>query len=68
MVTRNEVLYAKNADRYRLALVSVHPDGADQDLVRYVLNPFQGFEFGAFVADGVRGNWRDMWNKGEAPQ
>ncbi|WP_306215137.1 helicase-related protein, partial [Actinoplanes sp. RD1] len=68
MVTRNEVLYAKNAERYRLALVSVHLDGADHDQVRYVLNPFQGFDFGAFIADGVRGNWRDMWNKGEAPQ
>lgn len=67
MVTRNEVLYAKNTERYRLALVSVHLGGADQDQVRYVLNPFQGFDFGAFIADGVRGNWRDMWNKGEAP-
>jgi superfamily II DNA or RNA helicase len=66
-VTRNEVLYGKNADRYRLALVMVHPDGPDEDEVRYVLNPFQGFDFGTFAADGVRGNWQDMWNKGEAP-
>ncbi|WP_432904018.1 helicase-related protein [Micromonospora matsumotoense] len=67
IVTRNEVLYGKNAERYRLALVSVHPDGPDHDDVRYVLDPFQGFDFGNFAADGVRGNWHDMWNKGEAP-
>ncbi|GGM39984.1 helicase-related protein [Dactylosporangium sucinum] len=66
-VTRNEVLYGKNAERYRLALVSVHPDGPDKDEIRYVLNPFQGFDFGTFAADGVRGNWRDMWDKGEPP-
>ncbi|GHJ56384.1 RNA helicase [Nonomuraea sp. TT08I-71] len=67
IVTRNEVLYGKNAERYRLALVSVHPDGPDQDAVRYVLDPFEGFDFGNFAADGVRGNWHDMWNKGESP-
>lgn len=66
-VTRNEVLYGKNAERYRLALVSVHPDGPGQDDVRYVLDPFQGFEFGNFGADAVRGNWHDMWNKGRSP-
>jgi hypothetical protein len=66
-VSRNQVLYGKNADRYRLALVSVHPYGPGKDEIRYVLNPFEGFEFGAFAADGVRGNWHDMWNKGVAP-
>ena len=66
-LTRNEVLYGKNADHYRLALVSVHPDGPERDELRYVLEPFQGFDFGTFAADGVRGNWHDMWAKGEAP-
>jgi superfamily II DNA or RNA helicase len=61
-VSRNQVLYGKNADRYRLALVSVHPDGHDQ--VRYLVEPFRGVEFGDFAADGIRGNWHDMWNKG----
>jgi hypothetical protein len=49
-------------------LVSVHPQGADRDEVRYVLDPFRGFEFGEFAADGVRGNWRDMWARGGPPQ
>src|SRR5690606_10819513 len=61
-VTRNEVLYGKNADRYRLALVSVHPGGPEHDEVRYVLDPFKGFDFGNFAADCVRGNWHEMWN------
>jgi superfamily II DNA or RNA helicase len=66
-VTRNEVLYGKNADRYRLALVSVHPGGPEHDEVRYVLDPFKGFDFGDFAADCVRGNWHEMWEKGVAP-
>jgi superfamily II DNA or RNA helicase len=67
-VTRNEVLYGRNADRYRLAMVSVHPDGPGKDDVRYVINPFDGFAFGAFAADGVRGNWGEMWSRGGTPQ
>src|SRR5665811_519173 len=63
-VTRNEVLYAKNADRYRLVLVSVHPDGPERDAIRYVANPFKDFQFGDFAADGVRGDWAKMWARG----
>jgi hypothetical protein len=66
-VSRNQVLYGKNADRYRLALVSVHPEGPEHDQVRYLVEPFRGVEFGAFAADGIRGNWHDMWNKGVPP-
>jgi hypothetical protein len=68
VVTRNEVLYGRNADRYRLALVSVHPDGPEHDEIRYVVDPFKGFEFGDFAADGVRGKWHDMWNRGGQAQ
>jgi superfamily II DNA or RNA helicase len=67
-VTRNEVLYGKNADRYRLALVSVSPDGPAYDEVRYLIDPFKGFDFGDFAADGVRGDWTAMWTRGESPQ
>jgi hypothetical protein len=66
-ITRNEVLYGKNADLYRLALVSVHPDGVAVDELRYLLDPFTGLEFGDFSADGVRGNWQQMWMKGGSP-
>lgn len=68
VVTRNEVLYGRNADRYRLALVAVSPDGPDHDEVRYVLDPFRGFDFGDFAADGVRGDWATMWARGQAPR
>ncbi len=68
VVTRNEVLYGKNADRYRLALVSVSPDGPARDVVRYLVDPFRGFDFGDFAADGVRGDWTTMWSRGGAPQ
>ncbi len=67
-VTRNEVLTAKNAERYRLALVRVHPDGPDADEVTYVLDPFKGFEFGDFSVDGVVGDWAQMLTKGGPPQ
>ena len=67
VVTRNEVLCGKNADRYRLVLVSVSPDGAEQDEIRYLVDPFQGFEFGDFAAGGVRGDWAKEWAKGGPP-
>ena len=67
-VTRNEVLYGKNAERYRLALVRVSPDGPDSDELRYVVGAFRGFDFGDFAADGVRGDWAQMWARGGPPQ
>ncbi len=62
------MLYAKNADHYRLVLVSVHPDGPQVDEIRYVANPFKDFQFGDFAADGVRGDWTQMWARGGAPR
>ncbi len=67
-VTRNEVLYGKNADRYRLALVRVSPDGAASDEIRYLSDPFKDFSFGDFAADAVRGDWTEMWTRGGSPQ
>jgi hypothetical protein len=67
VVTRNEVLYGKNADRYRLVLVSVSPDGPEHDDLRYLTDPFSGFDFGDFAADGVRGDWAKEWAKGGPP-
>jgi superfamily II DNA or RNA helicase len=66
-VTRNEVLFGKNADRYRLALVRVSPNGPDYDELRYVQQPFKDFEFGDFAADAVRGDWNAMWERGGSP-
>jgi superfamily II DNA or RNA helicase len=66
-VTRNEVLYGKNADRYRLALVSVSPDGEAEDQMRYLTDPFNGVTFSDFAIDSVRWDWNEMWVRGGAP-
>ncbi|WP_232778629.1 helicase-related protein [Carbonactinospora thermoautotrophica] len=68
-VTRNEVLHGKNSGtNYRLALVSVHPDGPEHDEVRYLVDPFRGVDFGDFAATGLPGDWRRMWERGGPPK
>ena len=58
----------KNAvPRYRLALVSVDPRGAQFDEVRYVDNPFATTDLGDFEATGIRGDWAKTWKKGMSP-
>lgn len=68
-VTYNEVLFGKNAGpNHRLALVSVSPDGPEQDQLRYLTDPFRSTELGSFAATGVRGDWNAMWNQGGPPR
>jgi len=67
-VTHNEVLTALNsAPRYRLALVRVDPRGSEHDDVRYLENPFAGFDAGDFDATGHRGKWETTWAQGREP-
>ncbi|GAA1276571.1 helicase-related protein [Sphaerisporangium rubeum] len=67
-VTRTEVLTGKNAGpNYRLALVSVHPDGPQHDQVRYIVNPFRDLDFGDFAATDLGGDWHKEWVRGGAP-
>jgi superfamily II DNA or RNA helicase len=67
-VTHNEVLTALNsAPRYRLALVRVDPRGSGHDEVRYIDNPFAGFDAGSFDATGHRGKWDTTWAQGREP-
>jgi superfamily II DNA or RNA helicase len=67
-VTHNEVLTALNsAPRYRLALVRVDPRGPEHDTVRYLENPFAGFDAGDFDATGHRGKWETTWAQGRGP-
>jgi SNF2 family DNA or RNA helicase len=67
-VTHNEVLTALNsAPRYRLALVRVDPRGREHDEVRYIENPFAGFDAGEFDATGHRGKWETTWAQGREP-
>jgi superfamily II DNA or RNA helicase len=68
-ITHNEVLTGKNAaPDYRLALVSVHPGGPQQDLIRYILDPFSTTELGGLEATGLRIDWKKTWAKGAGPQ
>ena len=51
----------------RLALVSVHPDGPERDVVRYIVDPFRDVDFGDFAATGIIGNWMKEWERGGDP-
>jgi hypothetical protein len=67
-VTRTEALTGKNAGTgFRLALVSVHPDGAQHDVVRYIVDPFRAVDFGDFAATGMLGQWDKEWARGGDP-
>jgi hypothetical protein len=66
-VTRTEVLKGKNAERYRLSLVSVHPDGAAYDDLRYLEDPFCGVEFDDLSIASITWKWREKWGQGAAP-
>ncbi len=67
-VTRTEVLTGKNAERYRLALVAVHPDGPEYDEARYLTDPFAGVEFGDLKVTSIAPAWRDSWEQGGPPR
>ena len=67
-ITHNEVMTALNsAPRYRLALVLVDPRGPEHDMVRYLENPFRGFDAGDFNVTGHRGDWNATWAAGKEP-
>ena len=67
-VTRTEALHGKNSGiGSRLAMVSVHPDGPEFDMVRYIVNPFRDVDFGDFAATGMIGNWLKEWERGGDP-
>ena len=67
-VTRTEALTGKNASiGFRLALVSIHPDGAECDTVRYIVDPFRDVDFGDFNATGLVGDWAKEWARGGDP-
>jgi len=67
-VTRTEALTGKNVGAgFRLALVSVHPDGPERDAVRYIVDPFRDVDFGDFNATGVVGSWVKERERGGDP-
>jgi len=65
--TRGFSTALNSAPRYRLALVRVDPRGPTHDEVRYLENPFSGFDAGEFAATGHRGKWDETWAKGREP-
>jgi hypothetical protein len=68
-ITRREVLTAKNLEEnYRLALVSVHPDGAEKDELRYVERPFDLLGTEDFSVTRFVIKWKDKWNAGGSPK
>jgi superfamily II DNA or RNA helicase len=68
-VTKTEALTGKNAATgFRLALVSVHPDGPELDEVRYITDPFRDIDFGDFTATGIIGDWNKEWGRGGDPE
>ncbi|WP_052189366.1 helicase-related protein [Streptomyces sp. NRRL S-1824] len=67
-ITRNEVLHAKNVgDKYRLALVSVSPDGLEYDDVRYLTQPFRETSTDDFNVTKFVFHWKRMWEQGTPP-
>ncbi len=67
-VTRTEALTGKNSGTgFRLALVTVHPDGSGSDEVRYIVDPFRDVDFGDFAATGMIGDWAKEWSRGGEP-
>jgi superfamily II DNA or RNA helicase len=68
-ITHNEVVTGKNAaPDYRLALVSVSPEGPEHDEIRYVLDPFATVDLGGLEATGLRIDWNKTWAKGLPPR
>jgi hypothetical protein len=67
-VTKTEALTGKNAAAsYRLALVSIHPEGPHRDEARYIADPFRDVDFGDFTATGMSGHWAKEWARAGDP-
>jgi superfamily II DNA or RNA helicase len=68
-ITKNEVVTAKNlGDDYRLALVSVSPQGAAQDRVRYIERPFDTTDTSDFRTLSYNQSWSSTWAQGGDPR
>ncbi|WP_194891202.1 helicase-related protein [Catenulispora pinisilvae] len=66
-VTLREVNTGKNAERYRLALVSVSPEGSEYDQARYLNAPFDGITITDLALTRTSWKWRDKWDEGREP-
>lgn len=68
-ITHNEVMTSKNVGtQYRLALVTVDPDGSERDQVRYLDEPFVGVEISGHTdVTGLRCSWQKFWDRAREP-
>lgn len=68
LISRTEVQTAKNmGDDYRLALVSVSPDGPESDRVVYLRRPFDKVNTDDFRQTTFGYGWQAMWSDGKKP-
>lgn len=67
-ITTNEITFAQTqADRHRLALVEVSPQGAGHDLLCYVTGAFNHLEPSA-TTRSCNELWLDYWGRGGPPR
>ena len=66
-ITTSEVQFAQTQGHsHRLALVSVSPDGAKHDELRYVLDAFDGVHVSSSTAS-INEVWKHYWQRGGEP-
>ena len=66
-ITSSEVSFAQTqGSAHRLALVSVSPEGAECDEVRYVRDAFRDMRISESTAS-INERWLDYWSKGGSP-
>ncbi|UKA69010.1 DUF3883 domain-containing protein (plasmid) [Arthrobacter sp. FW306-05-C] len=67
-ITSNEIAYAQTqAERHRLALVSVSAEGPERDELTYVLNAFAHLEPSS-TTRSFNEKWIDYWTRGDSPR
>src|SRR5699024_8523946 len=67
-ITTNEIEFSQSQGyRYRLALVSVSPDGAEHDQLRYVFDAFTHIT-PSITTQSLNEEWKRYWHRGESPR
>lgn len=68
IIAKNEVLIGKNkgAD-HRLALVAVHPSGAEHDQVRYLVDPVAAQPDPGWAVNKLIFSWDRLWEAAGPP-
>jgi hypothetical protein len=67
VVTRNEVLLGRSAERYQLALVALGGDSDEDATVRYVSTRYEGIILDDFAAHAAVLDWPKFFSRGFHP-